>query len=384
MMKILMVEHFSPGNTYSAELCHELAKYADITVLCKSNAGEFAKKIDRKAVMYAGGEKNKLKAFVKYVKGIFFLAKEVKNKKYQVIHVQTFKNAAVEIPLYTKTKMHAKLIHTVHNVLPHETDRKDIKLYGDFYKACDHLIVHNEQSKKRLIEVFNLEDDTISVIPHGTYQVKKIPAVLKADKKKHYLMFGVIRRYKGVDVLLQAVSKIPKEKRSDMEFIIAGRQYDNQDTTDYAHMINDLGIGDCVKLVRRRIEDDELPELFDWADACIFPYREIYGSGALLMAYSFEKPVIASDVPVFVEETDSGSTGILFKNEDAESLAKALIMFSNMPQEKINRMIDSITWLTSNKYNWVISAKMTADIYNTVIKKKAAENIYDNAERRKK
>ena len=72
MMKILMVEHFSPGNTYSAELCHELAEYADITVLCKSNAGEFAKKIDRKAVMYAGGEKNKLKALVKYVKGIFF------------------------------------------------------------------------------------------------------------------------------------------------------------------------------------------------------------------------------------------------------------------------------------------------------------------------
>lgn len=368
MMKILMVEHFSPGNTYSAELCHELAEYADITVLCKSNAGEFAKKIDRKAVMYAGGEKNKLKALVKYVKGIFFLAKEVKNKKYQVIHVQTFKNLNVEIPLYIKAKAHAKLVHTVHNVLPHETKAKDKKLYERFYNACDRLIVHNEQSKKRLTEMFRIEEKKILVIPHGTYKVKHLASDPRDSRKTNYLMFGVMRKYKGIDILLDAVSKIPREKRLQMEFIIAGQQYMNQDTTDYPGMIDKLGIGDCVKFIRRRIGDEELPQLFDWADVCVFPYREIYGSGALLMAYSFEKPVIASDVPAFVEETDSGSTGMLFKNKDSEALAEILVRFSNLSCEERDNMIASIRALVNNKYNWVLSAKMTADLYSEVVK----------------
>lgn len=367
-MKVLMIEHFSPGNLYTVELCQRLCHHADITLLCRANAYKADETIDQKACLYAGGRSNKLIALAQYCRGMLALYRELNSGEYQVVHVQTFKNAYLEIPVYRRMKRRfGKLVHTVHNILPHEPRKKDKELYGWFYRDCDALIVHNVQSKKRLIELFGIEDKKIFIIPIGAYSMNILPRQDKVHDKIHYLLFGVIRRYKGIDILLQAISMIPEKLRSSMVFVIAGKQYMNQDDTDYAQMIEELNIGDCVRFIQRRIDDTELPALFNWADVCLLPYREIYGSGALLMAYTYRKPVIVSDVPSFVEETAGGRTGLLFKNENAASLSDALIAFSHLNQDDIGSMISSIDDLVCNKYNWAVLAKMTAGVYNRAI-----------------
>lgn len=370
-MKVLMVEHFSPGNAYTEELIQFLSSYDTLTVMCKENANEFQSNIIQRRNMYGGECPNKLIAFVKYLIGICALAKEVFSKKYRVIHVQTFKNARIESYIYRSRRKGTRLVHTVHNILPHEVKNGDRELYKNFYDMCDALLVHNEECKRQLIENFQIEREKIYVIPHGAYSVLPPEDVEKNVQKTHYLMFGTIRQYKGVDILLKAISMIPASERAQMEFLIAGRQYKKQNSLDYEALAKEFGITDCVRILTRRIDDEELPKLFGWADICLFPYRQIYGSGALLMAYSYRKPVIASDVPVFIEETNEESTGLLFKNQDSADLAKAIRRSSTWTSEQYKTYRNTIQELIETRFNWKCSAQMTHQVYEYVCAKKA-------------
>ncbi len=365
-MRVLMIEHFSPGNAYATDLCRYLSNHIKLTILCKDVVNEKIKGANLIPALYSGGGINKLKSLADYITGILTIRAELISEKYEIVHVQTFKAARIEIGLYKKYKSHNKLVHTVHNVLPHEERKKDRELYGGFYRCCDALIVHNEASKFLLVSYFGIDESKIFVIPHGAYCVGSIPPVKKKDTVTHFLMFGTIREYKGVDVLLKAIAEIPQSKRKHMDFIIAGQQYSNQDRTDYEEMIAELGISENVKMRRERIPDSEIRTLFAWADACVFPYKEIYGSGALLMAYAYRKPVIVSNVPAFVEETDQGKTGLLFESGNEKALAEKLMDYDGFSDETRNAMVSSIAELVASKYNWEISAEKTKRVYDSL------------------
>lgn len=105
-MKVLMVDQFLPNSVYVVELCRELRKYAKITIFCKKNAGTDLDGVIWKDKLYAGG-KGKMAAVWEYGKGLFRLQKEIKKGSYDVVHVQSFKDAKYEIPLYCKIKIHS-------------------------------------------------------------------------------------------------------------------------------------------------------------------------------------------------------------------------------------------------------------------------------------
>ena len=370
MEKVLMIEHFLPGNTYTYELVKELQKLTAVDMLCKSNAG-VRSDIKKQSCLLYPDRTNKFIAPFVYAKSLLSLRNRVYSSYYDVIHVQTFKRASTEIPIYASSRRKATLVHTVHNVLPHEASEADVQLYKRFYDACDALITHNEHSKKLLIEEFAILEEKITVIPHGIYgSVKKLTKEAE-DGKTHFLMFGMIREYKGVDILLKAIALIPKEIREQCVFTIAGRQYKNQHSVDYKKMASDLGISNAVEFILERIPDEDIPQLFGKADACLFPYKQIYGSGALLMAYTYLKPVIASDVPVFCEETENGAAGLLFRSEDPGSLANALVVFVEKKTDERRTYSRNIYSLVETKYNWKSSAQKTSQLYETI----ASENV---------
>lgn len=363
-MKVLMIEHFLPDNTYTLELGRELKNHCDLTIFCKRNVRVQEGGINWKPKFYSGG-KNKIAARMDYGVSLLSISETIRKGQYDVVHVQTFKNAEFEMKLYYGLKKYfKKFVYTVHNVLPHEENPKDKKLYKEFYEFCDELIVHNNSSKKCLIESFHVPEDKITVIPHGTYQAHTLPRKIRDDSQvKNFLQFGFIRKYKGIDILMEAIALIAPEKRKNMHFTIAGKQYEKLDGTDYQARIQELGIGDCVDFLSGHIPDDQLPGLFANADFLLFPYREVYGSGALLMAYSYGKPVIVSDIPTFREETEDGRTGLLFKSEDSQALADAILEAAKCSSKDIKEYQSAIHELITEKYNWKKSAAKTVKIY---------------------
>ena len=109
--------------------------------------------------------------------------------------------------------------------------------------------------------------------------------------------------------------------------------------------------------------DGSLDALYQDTDICLFPYREIYGSGALLMAYSYGKPVIASDIPVFREETENGKAGLLFASEQPEQLKNAILQTLEWSGQTYQTCQQEIQTLVQEKYNWERSAKQLAEAY---------------------
>lgn len=360
-----MIDYAMPRNKYSDGLSKHLAKSYDYRIMIDQNTDTgFAPSYQVVPILYNGG-KGKIGAMISYGKSVLSVAADIRKNNYDVVHIQTFKNATVEMKLYALLHRYiGKLVHTVHNVLPHEVNAADQEKYKSFYNECDALIVHNEYSKSLLIEYFDINPSKITVIPRGIYEDKGAVIEKKGKDIAEFLLFGKIRKYKGIDILLKAISLIPEEQRKSMHFTIAGQQYAALDDTDYKEMIHELGIQEYVSFISDRITDVEKDRMFYLADACVCPYTVIYGSGVLLEAYTHVCPVICSDIPVFIEDTENGKTGSLFKTADANDLARALIEFTNQKEEVYAEYRRKINDLIGKKYNWEIAAKKTEAVYD--------------------
>lgn len=362
-MKVLMAEQFLPQNTYTLELCKALRHHAELTIFCKKGAEVSLEGVRWKPCFYEGG-KNPGAAVLAYGKGLLKLAQEVNRAEYDVVHVQNFKDARHEIPIYCRVKPDKVLAHTVHNLLPHEAAPADRELYRRLYQRSDLLVVHNLHCRKLLMDEYQIEESKICVMPHGSYtQTQTSPARRWDTEQVHFLQFGALRKYKGVDILLEALALLPGQARQQIHVTIAGAQYPKLDGTDYEGMVQKLHLQDIVTLRRTHVPDAELDALYQDTDICLFPYREIYGSGALLMAYSYGKPVIASDIPVFQEETENGKAGLLFASEQPEQLKNAILQTLGWSGQTYQTCQQEIQTLVQEKYNWERSAKQLAEAY---------------------
>lgn len=366
-MKTLMIEYFLPGSTYSAELCAELQKNAEVTLLCPSTVKHLPQIQHYRPVLYATG-KSKPVAMLAYGRSLLVLFCELM-KNYDVVHIQTMKAVQIETPLYMiakkiKRRHPWKLVYTVHNILPHERMKNERERFERIYHICDALIVHNEYCKRLLTTEYDIPESKVTVIPHGTYaDLRKLPEAERSPRM-NVLFFGAMKPYKGLDVLLNAISLLSEEDRQKMNFIIAGDP--THADRDYVALARKLQIEKSIAWISRSVEYEELPALFQRADVCIFPYREIYGSGALMMAYTFDKPVIVSDLPAFVEETDNSQTGLLFQTENPASLAEQMVKFSMLSEEQISVLRTRVHQLVKTKYNWALSAKKTKALYDSL------------------
>lgn len=367
-MRVLMLDLFLPDSTYTKELVERLKKYVDIDLVCTSNVTEQIDGVHVLPKFYAPG-KGVMKGAGEYVKGLSFISNRLHKSSYQIFHVQTFKNDAVEIPFYIRLMKHhpeAKFVVTAHNIAPHEAPEKTKTLYQNLYNACDLIVVHNKDCRNRLMRDYGISYDKILLMPHGAYSVPKEEAGKHTEKNSvvSFLFFGCIRKYKGLDILLKAISLLPDNVKSRCRFTIAGERL-RLDETDYIRMANDLNIQDHISFWLRHVPEEELPKLFASADFCIYPYREISGSGALLMAFSYGVPVITTNLLPFREETDHGAAGILCTPESPESLAKALCSAVNMTQEKYQSMSKGAQ-KQAKKHSWDVSAKLLKNGYRRI------------------
>lgn len=167
----------------------------------------------------------------------------------------------------------------------------------------------------------------------------------KGKRVKHldcvnFLSFGHIRRYKRIDLLIDAAQMLYEETKKKFVVTIAG----NCSTwSDYSHKIKypelfDLHIG--------FVDDDEIAGLFANADYLVLPYQDLAQSGAITVAFNYSVPVITSDIPQFQEFVEEGRNGYMFKSEDVQGLKE--VMKKALLQSK-----DTYTSLVSSTEQYV-------------------------------
>jgi glycosyltransferase involved in cell wall biosynthesis len=366
-MKVLMIEHFSPANNYSFELCEELGKEVNLTILTVKNSDMKTKdKYAVKKVLYGYGHGKSVINLIKYFRSLIVTLFEIIKGNYDVIHIQTFRNFKIESVLYKLLRPFVKkMVLTAHNILPHEDGSKAKEYFKLTYSYVDQIIVHNVASKNALINSFHVPEKKISISPHGIYSQyieKGINEIdIKSSIKKRILFFGLIRKYKGVEVLLEAIKLLPEKYKGEVEFIIAGT---NSSNLNIKQFVADNNLESIINLNLEFIPDNDVSKYFLNTDAVILPYLNIYGSGALLLSYTFLKPVIVSNLPTFIEETNNGSTGYIFKSNDSSDLMKTILTFLNSSELEMEEKRENIRKLVKHKYNWSFSAKETKKVYS--------------------
>jgi len=137
------------------------------------------------------------------------------------------------------------------------------------------------------------------------------------------LFFGYVRRYKGLDTLLQAWPLVRAKRPATL--VVAGEFY--EDARPYRELAAAAGGGPAVRLIDRYIADDEVEMLFKAADVVVLPYRSATQSGVTHVAYALGVPVITTSVGGLAETVHPGETGLVVPPENPQALADAIVQF---------------------------------------------------------
>ena len=191
------------------------------------------------------------------------------------------------------------------------------------------VLTHNEFSKKEILYLKNPKEERVKIIPHPNYipfiniQQNKFTSrkwLGIPENKKVLLFFGMIKKVKGLEVLLQALPSIIEE-HNDVLLLIAGKVWEN-DFAPYQEIIDHNNLQKNCILHTKFIPDDDVAHYYCACDLVILPYTKIYQSGVLMMTLSYEKPVLVSDLPPLKEVIEDNVNGFLFECENSYDLAK--------------------------------------------------------------
>ncbi|MBS1934403.1 MAG: glycosyltransferase [Bacteroidetes bacterium] len=261
---------------------------------------------------------------------------------------------------------HTKIIAITDNVLPHEKRPGDTAFTKYFLKSCDAFITMSEKVMKDLRRFETTKP--AKQVQHPLYD-NFGEAISKTDARKKLgidanekiiLFFGFIRKYKGLDILLDAMAD-ERIRSSNIKLLIAGEFYG--DEKFYNEQIDRLKIADSLILRTDFIPDSEVKYYLCAADAVVQPYRNATQSGVTPLAYHFEKPMIVSNVgglPVLVPHEKVG----LVAEPDPKSIADAIIHFYQLGE---NYFIPHLRE-EKQKYSWTALIKTITDLANDVQK----------------
>jgi glycosyltransferase involved in cell wall biosynthesis len=216
------------------------------------------------------------------------------------------------------------LIYLCHNVRPHEAHRWDLWLTRRALRWGTHFIVQSAPEKEQLLAL--LPWAQIRVCPHPVYAMLAHQRIGREDARRRLglpldvpvlLFFGIVREYKGLDDLLEALPRIQR-RLGQVRLIVAGEFWDAK--RRYLDAIQRLGIAPSVLVEDRYIPNEEVGVYFSAADLLVAPYRQVTGSGAIQMARGFGLPVVTTQVAAEALGTDTERC-LLVPPADPEALA---------------------------------------------------------------
>ncbi|MBI4390025.1 MAG: glycosyltransferase, partial [Nitrospinae bacterium] len=221
-----------------------------------------------------------------------------------------------------------KPVFYCHNVYPHE-DLLGGKILTRFaLRSAARFLTHSESDKRTLRELF--PGVPVAKAFHPVYDIFPKTGIGQAEARKQLslnghtlLFFGYVRKYKGLDCLVRALSRV--NRKLDCTLVVAGEFYEPREM--YERLIEEEGVRDKVVVHDRYIPNESAETYFAVADAVVAPYREASQSGIVQMAYHFGKPVIATGAGGLPEAIEDGHTGYVTAIDDPDNLADAILKF---------------------------------------------------------
>jgi glycosyltransferase involved in cell wall biosynthesis len=252
---------------------------------------------------------------------------------------------------------------TAHDLLPREPGPGQAWSQRQLYDAVDAVVVHSRYGRDQLVGSLGVEASKVRVIPHGAFEhltlrSDELPlsGELAAVHAPVVLFFGLLRPYKGLDVLLDAWRGM-----DGAELWIVGRPRMPLEPLRARAPAN-------VRFVPRYVSDAELPAFFRRADAVVLPYsrtERFDQSGVLATALAFGKPTVVSDVGGFGEVAAAGAARLV-PPDDPGALRDALVTLLGDPRERDGLAARALA-AASGTYSWRAAAAQTLALYRELV-----------------
>jgi len=277
-----------------------------------------------------------------------------------VIHYQWLTLAGLDARLLPPRRPRAM---TAHYVLSPNPSRRELASARRAFGAMDAVVAHSEHGARRLREVVGLDPGRVRVIHHGAFdyltrlpEEKPLPAELEGAAGPVILFFGLLRPYKGIDVLLEAFREI-----EGAELWVAGNA--RMDVEPLRRLAAEAP--GRVRFLTRFVEDAEIPAIMRRADVVVLPYRDAEHSGVLYAALAFGKPLVLSAVGGFPEVAEQGAAWLV-PPEDPKALAGAL---DELVRNEASRaaLAAAAVETAAGAYSWDEAARRTLALYDELL-----------------
>ncbi len=253
-----------------------------------------------------------------------------------------------------KKNKHTQIVCIADNIIPHEKRPGDTVFTRYFLKPIDRFITMSEKVLQDLKQF--AKDKPAKFVPHPLYD-NFGEKISKEEARQHLnitgdvhivLFFGFIRKYKGLDILLNSIKLLNTEYGvKNIRLLVAGEFY--EDEKNYEQLLNDPEIKPYLILHTQFISDSEVKYYLCAADCVVQPYRSATQSGVTPLAYHFEVPMIVTNVGGLPSLVPDGKAGLIAE-PNAENIAEEIIEYFSRGKEFFTPFLK----VEKKKYSWKV------------------------------
>jgi glycosyltransferase involved in cell wall biosynthesis len=286
-------------------------------------------------------------------------------RRFDVVHFQWTPLPLLDAAAMRRIRRTTPVVLTVHDVLPlNGADGVQVQGFRKLFDAADRLVVHTDRAR-RALTARGVPADRIEVIPHGPLALRCAPAVTETRPSGRWriVLFGRLKPYKGVDLLIEALGRLETGQRERLEIVVAGEP--SFPMEPLLARARELGLEEpTLRFVLKRLTDQEIADLLSNADCFVFPYRTIDASGVLYLVAGMGRWLIASPHGAFIDMLeDRPALGLLVDPEQVDALATALVdSIGRRPGHDGDVAIPS----------WDRIGRQTLDLYRGLIERRQA------------
>jgi glycosyltransferase involved in cell wall biosynthesis len=276
------------------------------------------------------------------------LLRRVRSLRPDVVHVQW-----LGIPRYDVhwlRRIDAPLVLTAHDVLPRQ--ERNLRAWGEALALAGRVIVQSSRAVEELA-TRGVPRSQLVRIPHPVFPGPELPPPTGST----LLFFGLVRAYKGLDLLVRALADVP-----DAHLVVAGDAAEPAAVTEAQRLVAELGLADRVEWQLRFIGDGEIAPLMERSTLCVLPYRKIDSSGVLATALGMGRPAVVTDVGGLPDAVRDFGAGLVVAPEDVGALAAACSELLRDPLPAYEGALAARRSLT-----WDVAAEQHEQVYREVV-----------------
>jgi glycosyltransferase involved in cell wall biosynthesis len=258
----------------------------------------------------------------------------------------------------------ATVLALTDNIIPHEKRFGDKPFTNYFVNSCDGYIAMSKTVLNDISKFTTNQNKAYS--PHPMYETYGASVSMEEARKKLnlnssdkiILFFGLIRHYKGLDILMEAMAN-PEIKKQNIKLLIAGEFY--EDKQPYLDLIQKHQLQDQILLHDKFIANDDVRYYFCASNLVAQTYRNATNSGVTMVGYYYEKPMLVTNVGGLAEIVPNEKCGYVVETEIPEISEKIITYFSQNKEEAFTQNVR----IEKKKYEWTEFIGVLVNLYQT-------------------